>query len=126
MKEIVIPLRVGIKNTLLCLSAILFSVKNLKKYLGINYFSCQRNYVRTPKLKRFLIDILSFQWLDFEQCLSFVTKSGPSEVLTQWPIIQHGLVDHTAKRTNTKAILTMEKYFSIHIPGWSDKGTGVG
>ena len=64
----------------------------------------------------FLIDILSFQWLDFEQCLSFVTKSGPSEVLTQRPIIQHGLVDHMAKLTNTKALLTMEKYFSIHVP----------
>ena len=24
-------------------------------------------------------------------------KSGPSEVLTQRPIIQHGLVDHMAK-----------------------------
>ena len=36
------------------------------------------------------------------------------------PIIQHGLVDHTAKLTNTKALLTMEKYFSIHVPGWSD------
>ena len=22
--------------------------------------------------------------------------------------------------TNTKALLTMEKYFSIHVPGWSD------
>ena len=66
----------------------------------------------------FLIDILSFQWLDFEQCLSFVTKSGPSEVLTQRLIFQHGLVDHMAKLTNTKALLTMEKYFSIHVPGW--------
>ena len=53
-------------------------------------------------------------------------KSGPYEVLTQWPIIQHGLVDRTAKLTNTKALLAMEKYFSIHVPGWSDKGTGVG
>ena len=53
-------------------------------------------------------------------------QSRPSEVLTQGPILQHGLVDHTAKLTNTKALLTMEKYFSIHVPGWSDKGTGVG
>ena len=81
---------------------------------------------KDTEIKAFLIDILSFQWLDFEQCLSFVTKSGPSEVLMQRPIIQHGLVDHKAKLTNTKALLTMEKYFSIHVPGWSDKGTGVG
>ena len=78
------------------------------------------------EINRFLIDILSFQWLDFEQCLSLVTKSGPSEVLMQRPIFQHGLVDHTAKLTNTKALLTMDKYVSIHVPGWSDKGTGVG
>ena len=54
---------------------------------------------KDTKIKVFLIDILCFQWLDFEQCLSLVTKSGPSEVLTQRPIIQHGLVDHTAKLT---------------------------
>ena len=53
-------------------------------------------------------------------------KSGLSEVLTKRPIFQHGLVDHTAKLTNTKALLKMEKYFSIHVSGWSDKGTGVG
>ena len=47
-------------------------------------------------------------------------------MLTQRLIIQHGLVDHTAKLTNTKALLTMEKYLSIHVPGWSDKGTDVG
>ena len=41
-------------------------------------------------------------------------------------IIQHGLVDHAAKLANTKAHLKMEKYFSIHVLGWSDKGTGVG
>ena len=29
----------------------------------------------------------------------FVTKSEPSEVLTQWPIFQHGLVNHMAKLT---------------------------
>ena len=56
----------------------------------------------------------------------FVMKSGLSEVLMQQPIFQQGLVDHMAKLTNTKALLTMEKYFSIHGPGWSDKGTGVG
>ena len=54
-----------------------------------------------------------------------------NEVWTVWsayarPILQHGLVDHTAKLTNTNALLTMEKYFSIHVPGWSDKGTGIG
>ena len=116
---VVIVLALQVKNIGgLRLCMVLFSVKNLKKYLAINYFSCQRNYLRTPKSKRFLIDILSFQWLDFEQCLSFV--------LTQRPIVQHDLVDHTAKLTNTKALLTMDKYFSIHVPGWSDKGTGVG
>ena len=56
----------------------------------------------------------------------FVMKSGPSKVLTQRPIFQHGLVDHMAKFTNTEALLTMEKYISIHVPGWLDKGTGVG
>ena len=48
-------------------------------------------------------------------------KSGPSEVLMQRSIIQHGLVDHMAKLTNTKALLTMDKYFSIHVPGWSEQ-----
>ena len=42
-------------------------------------------------------------------------KSGLSEVLMQWPIIQH-----------TQALLMMEKYFSIHVLDWLDKGTGVG
>ena len=55
----------------------------------------------------------------------FCKKSWPSEVLTQRPIFQHGLVDHTAKLINTKALLTMEKYFSIHVRAKIHKKIGL-
>ena len=51
-------------------------------------------------------------------------KSGPSEVLTQRPIIQHGLVDHKVKLTNTKALLTMEKYSLFTFLAGQTKGLG--
>ena len=97
-----------------------------KKYLAINYFFMSKKLCKDTEIKAF-----SHWHFEFSMARFWAVPVFSNKVWTVWSA--YATADFPAwsgrphaKLTNTKALLTMEKYFSIHVLGWSDKGTGVG
>ena len=88
---------------MLCLSAVLFSVKNLKKYLAINYFSCQKKLCKDTEIKAF-----SHWHFEFSMARFWAVPVFCNKIWTVWSAYTTGRLSSTAWSTTQPNLPTQK------------------